>query len=235
MAEKARNRTQLALVIPTLNAGAQLGRCLDHVDDQKRQYCRIIVSDGGSDDETVDIARERGVDAVTGPPGRGGQLKRGADAADGTAWLLFIHADCHLPAGWRRVVDAHIASHTGAAAFRLAFRAPGVAPRIVAGWANFRSRLGLPYGDQGLLISARLYHSVGGYPDIALMEDVAIARALGGRIALLPATISTDAGKYLRHGWIRHGGRNMITLVRYLLGGDPAKLADDYARRARSE
>ena len=232
MAEKARNHIQLAVVIPTLNAGAGLGRCLDHVDAQKRLDCRIIVSDGGSDDETVKIARERGVDVVTGPPGRGGQLKRGAGAANGAAWLLFIHADCHLPVAWRQIVDTHIAFGRGAAAFRLAFRTRGIAPRIVAGWANLRSRLGLPYGDQGLLISARLYRNVGGYADIALMEDVAIARALGGRIALLPATISTDAGKYLRHGWIRHGGRNMITLVRYLLGANPERLARAYQKRS---
>ena len=105
------------------------------------------------------------------------------------------------------------------------------APRLVSRWANLRARaFGLPYGDQGLLIPRALYESVGGYPDIALMEDVAIARALRGKLTTIPATAWTSAERYQRQGWLRRGSRNLMTLTRYLLGADPAKLARSYSR-----
>ena len=115
--------------------------------------------------------------------------------------------------------------------FRLAFDAPGAPPRIVAAWANARARLGLPYGDQALLIHRSLYRKVGGYPAIPLMEDVAIARALGrARLAALGAVATTSADRYLRNGWLRQGARNLLTLTRYLLGASPETLARSYRR-----
>jgi hypothetical protein len=123
----------------------------------------------------------------------------------------------------------------GPAAFRLAFDATGVMPRMVAGWANLRSRvLGLPYGDQALLIARADYEAVGGFADIPLMEDVAIARALKGRIALLPLAVTTSAARYQREGWLWRGARNLWTLIRYLCGADPVRLAEAYRRGARN-
>jgi len=102
-------------------------------------------------------------------------------------------------------------------------------PRLVAGWANVRTRvLGVPYGDQGLLISKDLYDAVGGYRDHPLMEDVAMARALKGRVKLLEEAVSTDARRYLAGGWLRRGARNLWTLLRYLMGADPSRLARGY-------
>jgi hypothetical protein len=113
----------------------------------------------------------------------------------------------------------------------LRFDAGGVAPRLVAGWANLRTRMfGLPYGDQALLVSRRAYHAAGGYPDIPLMEDVALARALKGRIALLPLAVTTSAARFQREGWLRRGARNLWLLARYLCGADPARLAARYRR-----
>ena len=131
---------------------------------------------------------------VTGAASRGGQLRRGVRVARGE-WLLVLHADTGLPPGWPEVVKAHIANGQGPAAFRLSFDSRGLMPRVVAGWANLRSNVfGLPYGDQGLLLSRFDYDAAGGYPDIPLMEDVALARALGRRITLLPATVTDQRG-----------------------------------------
>ncbi|MEO0864971.1 MAG: glycosyl transferase, partial [Pseudomonadota bacterium] len=114
--------------------------------------------------------------------------------------------------------------------FRLSFDRGG---RVVARWANLRSRLfGLPYGDQGLLVPRRLYNRVGGYPDIPLMEDVALARALRGQLKPLDAVAVTSADKYRRQGWLRRGTRNLWTLARFFAGTDPETLAAAY-RRAR--
>ncbi|MFV2003233.1 MAG: glycosyl transferase, partial [Paracoccaceae bacterium] len=108
--------------------------------------------------------------------------------------------------------------------------ATGLAPRLVAAWVNLRSRLGLPYGDQGLLISRELYRRLGGYRDISLMEDVAMSRALRGRLVMLPAAALTSAHSYQRDGWLRRGAGNLWLLARYFAGADPEKLARRYRR-----
>lgn len=189
----------------------------------------LIVSDGGSGDDTVKIAEEAGAVVVTGPKGRGGQLHRGAEAAKGE-WLLFLHADTRLAPDWVGAAATHREAHPNlAAAFRLKFRAKGIAPRLVATWANMRSAaLNLPYGDQGLMMSRALYEYTGGYPDQPLMEDVAMARALKGRLRLLDTYAATGAERYERNGWLRQSLRNFGTLTRYSFGADPSDLSKRY-------
>lgn len=221
----------LSIVIPTLQAESGLPRLLEAlIEGLPGGLIReVIVSDGGSQDATCAIAEAAGAQVLTGPPSRGGQLRRGCDAARGD-WLLVMHADTLPDPGWAEVVADHIATSGDAACFRLAFRASGLAAVWVAGWANLRTRLfGLPYGDQGLLILRRDYEAAGGYPDQPLMEDVALVRALGRMTALRPRA-STGAGRYLRDGWLRRGARNLWTLARYFAGVDPDDLAASYRR-----
>ncbi|WP_170417610.1 TIGR04283 family arsenosugar biosynthesis glycosyltransferase [Ruegeria atlantica] len=220
----------ISIVIPTLNSAetlpATLGALMEGL--HAGLIRELIVSDGCSTDQTLEIADEAGAEIVTGQASRGGQLCRGCDRAKGD-WLLVLHADTILQDGWSRPVGDHL--ETGEpAAFRLAFRAAGFAPTWVAGWANLRSRLfGLPYGDQGLLVPRVMYQKAGGFPDQPLMEDVALARSLP-RIALLPSRAFTSADRYERTGWMRRGARNLWTLSRYFLGADPERLAQDYRR-----
>jgi hypothetical protein len=130
-------------------------------------------------------------------------------------------------------VAAHIADpamRATAAVFRLAFDDDGPAARRTAALANWRTRrLGLPYGDQGLLISRALYDAVDGYPEIPLMEDVAMARRLGRRrMRMLDATAVTRADKYRRDGWWRRSAANLTLLSLYFLGVPPERLAKLY-------
>ena len=226
-------RAPVSIIVPTLDAADDLPATLASLAEglQAGLIRELILSDGGSADAIGAVADAAGAVLIAGPKGRGGQLRRGAQAAQGD-WLLFLHADTRLGPGWAGAVLAHLRDNADRAAyFRLRFRASGPAPRVVAGWANLRARLfGLPYGDQGLLIARDLYLAAGGHPDIPLMEDVALARALSGRLAALDATAHTSAARYQRQGWLRRGGRNLLILVRYLLGADPARLARAYAR-----
>lgn len=224
-------RAPISVIIPTLDAGAALPACLSALLEgvSAGLICEVILTDGGSTDATRQIGEDTGTAWITGPPSRGGQLRRGAKAARGD-WLLVLHADTVLDPGW----SAHVAraiQQPGAYHFRLAFRAHGTAPRLVAGWANLRSALlGLPYGDQGLLIDRARYDAAGGYADIPLMEDVALVRALPTRPKALPVTARTSAARYEQAGWVIRGSRNLLTLLRYLLGADPDRLARSYRK-----
>ncbi len=220
----------ISIVIPTLNAAQTLPGTLQALMEGLHSGLirELIVSDGGSEDPTLEIADEAGARIVTGPASRGGQLQRGCTEALGE-WLLILHADTELQQGWSAVVAEHLSSDRPAA-FRLRFRASGFAARWIAGWANLRSRVfGLPYGDQGLLVRRKDYNAVGGFQDQPLMEDVALIRALQ-RPVLLKADAVTSAERYIRQGWFRRGARNLWTLARYFLGADPHLLAQSYRR-----
>lgn len=222
-------RAKLSVIIPVLNAAESLPDCLCALMEgvEAGLIRELVISDGGSEDATVRIAAQAGAVVIEGQPSRGGQLARGAGAAAGE-WLLFLHADSILPAGWRACVLAHMP--TGRPAhFKLRFDRRGFAPVAVALWANLRSRVfALPYGDQGLLISRDEYEAIGGYRDIPLMEDVAMSRALGCRLQVLPMAITTSAARYVREGWLRRGVRNLGLLARYFIGVDPERLVKRY-------
>ncbi len=224
-------RAQISVIVPTLNAEGQLAACFGALMEglDAGLIRELIVSDGGSEDASGAVAQAWGAEVVHGAASRGGQLRRGAAAAQGE-WLLVLHADTVLSAGWSAAVQAHLNDKSHAGWFRLTFDQSGCAPRIVAGWANLRSRFGLPYGDQGLLIHRSLYDAVGGYPNQPLMEDVALARALRGRLRPLDAVAVTSASKYRAQGWLRRGSRNLWTLVRYFAGVSPQRLAQAYRR-----
>lgn len=224
----------ISVIIPTLNAAPVVGRALVSLSPAIIDpiLTEVIISDGGSSDDIGEIAEATGARFITGAAGRGRQLAAGAEAARGE-WLLFLHADTSLSDDWVEAARLHIGSGPGKAGwFRLAFDAPGFAPKFVAGWANVRSRwLALPYGDQGLLIHRSLYRAAGGFPDIPLMEDVALARALGRRrLSEVGAVARTGADRYAQGGWVRRGARNLLTLTRYFLGASPEALAAAYKK-----
>lgn len=216
----------LTVVIPVLNAGASLGQCLaslDHADE-------IIVVDGGSGDDSVDIAARSGGRVITARRGRGTQLAAGGQAARGD-WLLFLHADTRLGTGWHEAVAAHLATAPHCAGY-FEFQLDDAAwqARIIEfGVAVRAPALGLPYGDQGLLISRRLYDELGGFRPLALMEDVDLVRRIGRhRLRRLRATALTSADRWRRDGWFRRTGRNLACLALYAGGVAPTRLARLY-------
>ena len=226
---KATMPAPISVIIPTLNAAATIGPTLAALAEglDAGLLGELIIVDGSSGDGIKALADDIGAQFETVPPSRGGQLAHGATLAT-RPWLLFIHADTVLSAGWLEATAAHIRSPQKAGYFRLKFDASGLAPRVVAGWANLRSTVfGLPYGDQGLLISAVLYKTVGGFPYQPLMEDVAIARALKGQLIALDANAVTSAAKF-KGQWLRRGALNLSILLQYFLGASPEALAHKY-------
>ncbi|MGR3503531.1 TIGR04283 family arsenosugar biosynthesis glycosyltransferase [Pseudaestuariivita sp.] len=221
----------LSVVIPTLNAATALPGCAAALMEgvEAGLIRELVVSDGGSTDGTLEVAQGLGAVVVSGPASRGGQLRRGVAASLGTH-VMVLHADTQLAPGWGEAVAGHLPSEK-AGYFALRFDSSGLPARLVAGWANLRSRVfGLPYGDQGLVLPRALYDAAGGYPDQPLMEDVALARALKGRLVRLDGVAVTSAEKYRRQGWLRRGARNLWTLARYQFGASPVVLARSYRR-----
>lgn len=226
----------VSIIIPTLNAADQIGPTLGAIAQALFEGLirEVILADGGSTDAISEIAEASGARLVTAPPGRGSQLAAGAQAATGD-WLLFLHADTVVQTGWVEAVRHHIAlGPVKAGYFKLRFDSPHPMAGTTASWANLRSRLfALPYGDQGLLIHRALYARAGGYPPIPLMEDVVLARNLRGKLREMDAVALTSAAKYDAEGWLIRGGKNLLTLTRYLLGASPEDLARSYSRPRR--
>ena len=217
----------LSVIVPALDAARTLPATLAAVGGAE-----IIVVDGGSRDATPSIAAAAGARVVSTPRGRGLQLAAGADAAHG-AWLLFLHADTVLGAGWRAEVEAFAAdpaNRARAAAFRFAVDDAAPQARRLERMVAWRGRVwGLPYGDQGLLIHREFYRAVGGFRPLPLMEDVDLVRRIGrARLTILTTPAVTSAVRWRREGWLGRSLRNLTCLALYFAGVPPRLLVRVY-------
>lgn len=222
----------LSIIIPTLNAGKVLQPTLRALATAVNVPHEIIVSDGGSIDETAAIAGDGDAIFLETQRGRGRQLAAGAKAAAGD-WMLFLHADTSLQCGWGDAVQVFVddpANRYRAGYFRFALDDPARAARLLEGLVRLRSRvLRLPYGDQGLLISRSFYEQLGGYKSLPLMEDVDMVRRIGrNRLQPIAATATTSADKYRRDGYLARPLRNLILLTLYSAGVSPRYLSAHY-------
>jgi rSAM/selenodomain-associated transferase 2 len=197
--------------------------------------CEVIIADGGSSDETADIADVAGATFIRAEKGRGFQLAAGSELAR-SDWLLFLHADTVLQAGWEQEAAAFMERvdmgmrPLSAAAFSFALDDFGTMPRMLEAMVGWRCALfKFPYGDQGLLIPKHLYASLGGYRPMPLMEDVDLVRRLGRqRLVILRSKAITSAERYKREGYFPRMVRNTACLSLYYLHVPPGRLVRLY-------
>jgi rSAM/selenodomain-associated transferase 2 len=220
----------IGVVIPALDEERSLPGLLDDLRELSVLVpLDIVVADGGSTDGTRAIAAAAGVRAILAPRGRARQLNAGVGAVHGE-WLLFLHADVRLGPEARRALRAAVQPTSGirAAVFRFAIELPPFWKHFIELGQRAREALwGLPYGDQGLLVRRELFDAVGGYPDIPLMEDVAIIRRLRRHTAVrrLPAALPTSGRRYVRDGVVRTWLRHTVLITLYHAGVSPHRLA----------
>jgi len=227
----------ISVVIPTYNAEATLGPTLTAlvravVDGTVQE---AILVDGGSTDGTCAIADAAGTRLIRSKLGRGTQLRAGAATARGD-WLLFLHADTVLEPGWAEEAEAFMERVAkgrrtqAAAAFRFALDDDGTLPRMLESLVALRCFLfALPYGDQGLLISRRLYGELGGFRPIPLMEDVDLVRRLKRRqLVMLQSRAMTSGIRYRREGYVARSLLNLSCMLLYFLRVPTSVLARLY-------
>lgn len=222
---------RLTVVIPTLNEQERIESLV--ADLCGRKGVEVVVSDGGSEDGTVDAARAAGAVTVASGRGRARQMNAGAARAGGEA-ILFLHADSRLPEGFDGLVERALEDEeTAGGAFSFALDEDTPFFRFITMTANFRSaRMGIVFGDQAIFARTGTFREVGGYPEQPLMEDYELIRRLRkrGRIALLEPPVTTSSRRWREVGPLRNTLLNVFVTWAYVLGVSPERLRGWYGR-----
>jgi rSAM/selenodomain-associated transferase 2 len=221
----------LSIIIPTLDEAEGIAATLTALQPLRARGCEVIVADGGSADGTAGLARPLADAVVAAERGRARQQNAGAAAATGDV-LLFLHADTRLPVDADRLVLDGL-RRTGRGWGRFDVRLTGRHPllRVIERMMGMRSRVtSIATGDQAIFVRRGWFRDAGGFPEIPLMEDVALSKTLKrrGRPLCLRAAVVTSSRRWESRGvW-----RTMLLMWRlrlaYFLGADPAALAERY-------
>lgn len=223
----------LSIIVPCLNEANGIVNTLDALAPLRARGAEVIVVDGGSDDGTAERAAPHADCVLSAPRGRASQMNAGAARARGEI-LLFLHADSRLPeSADALIVEGLKRLRRGWGRFDVTISGGGLPLRVVARLMNLRSRLtGIATGDQGIFVSRSLYTAAGGYPEIALMEDIALCKRLKrfGPPLCLRHRLVTSGRRWERRGVVRTILLMWRLRLAYWLGADPRKLAVRYDR-----
>jgi rSAM/selenodomain-associated transferase 2 len=226
-----KERASLTFVVPVLNEASSISTFITSLRAGCTEPCEIIVVDGGSDDRTAELARPESDLVIVSQRGRAIQMNAGAQKASGTM-LCFVHADSTLPPEADQAIRNALLPgkrHWGRFDVRLSGRQPLL--RVVERMMNTRSRLtGICTGDQAMFMTRELFDTAGGFPEIALMEDIALSRTLRShsRPACLHQKLVTSSRRWENQGILRTIVLMWKLRLLYFLGADPARLARRY-------
>ena len=228
--------TRISIIIPTLNEAPGIEQALKALRPLRDRGHELIVVDGGSTDGTPNLARPLVDRVLNAKRGRASQMNAGAQSAAGEV-LLFLHADTRLPAQVDRLILGGLYD-SGLEWGRFDVRIDGhnALLRVVAAMMNLRSRLtGICTGDQAIFLRRESFRACGGYPNLALMEDLALSRILKTRSRPLRIAepVLTSARRWERRGVLRTMLLMWWLRMRYFLGAQPATLARMYDREQR--
>jgi len=222
---------KISIIIPTLDEARHIGPALSALQDLRRAGHEVIVTDGGSMDGTPTLAQEFADRVIDAPRGRARQMNAGAATASGTL-LLFLHADVRLPANAAAMLD-RVCAQSQHQWGRFDVRLSGAAPllRCIETMMNCRSRLtGIATGDQAMFVTHALFAAVGGFPDLALMEDIALSRTLKrhGAPLCLRDRVLVSSRRWEQRGVLATVALMWRLRLAYFFGADSAKLARRY-------
>lgn len=223
---------QISIVIPVFNEAENLATKLPAL-QELRDHCQILLVDGGSHDDSPVIAESLVDKVIFSPRGRARQMNAGVAQADADV-LLFLHADTQLPNDAASLISQAIAKGFHWGHFDVVFDTPQPIFKLIAFMMNHRSRLtGIATGDQCLFVTRQAFQSVGGFPQIALMEDIAISSKLKkrGSPCCLKANVVTSARRWQQHGIFKTILLMWWLRLAYFFGVHPDDLAMRYYGR----
>ncbi len=225
----------ISVIIPTLNEAHILAATLETVSESEN--VEVIIADGGSSDETMEMARAYNVRSLQVSACRAAQMNAGAKVACGDI-LLFLHADTRLPRKWANHVRSELdRPRVAGGAFTLKLDENARWSEIIEWLANVRSRrLHMPYGDQAIFIGAHLFRGMGGFAELPIMEDFEFMRRLRkrGRISIVPEPVVTSARRWRESGIWWTTAVNQAVIIGYFLSISPHLLARLYHFKSRS-
>ncbi|HJY81598.1 MAG TPA: TIGR04283 family arsenosugar biosynthesis glycosyltransferase [Candidatus Binatia bacterium] len=215
----------VSVIIPALNEARNIAQTLTQV--RQAGESQLVVVDGDSSDGTPEIARSYADLVLSAPRGRARQMNVGARAATGEV-LLFLHADTVLPRGFPGMLAQALADpEVVGGRFDVRLDTPGYLFRVIETLMNLRSRwTRISTGDQAIFVRRETFLAVGGYPEIDLMEDLALSRKLkqAGNIACLRARVVTSARRWQQNGVLRTVVLMWTLRLAHFLGVPPARL-----------
>lgn len=225
----------VSVIIPTFNEEKYLGDCLISL---KHAQCEMIVVDGGSSDNTVALAKNCGAKVISlGIANRAKQMNEGAEAAHGDL-LLFFHADSRLmPGGIDSMITAMRNPKIVGGGFSLAFFPPEAFYSFLAIGANVFCRITrMLFGDRGMFIRADHFRRLGRFPEMAIMEDAALASEMrcSGKIEILEDVVITSARKYANETKMQALYRTVCAYSAYRIGVPPEKIKAGYYKLAKN-
>ena len=224
----------LSIIIPALNEAEQIAATLDSLRPLRRRGVEVIVVDGGSSDATVTTAQNAADRVISAERGRALQMNAGAAAARGEI-LCFLHADTRLPENADGlIIDGLARARRSWGRFDVWIEGRHPMLKVIATLMNWRSRLsGIATGDQALFITRSLFEAAGRFPEIPLMEDIALSRQLKvySRPLCIAHRLTTSGRRWEQHGLWRTVLLMWRLRLAYWLGADPRELATRYARQ----
>ncbi|WP_333878021.1 TIGR04283 family arsenosugar biosynthesis glycosyltransferase [Methylobacter sp.] len=222
---------KFSIIIPTLNEEKTIASCLLPL-QALRDNCEIIIVDAAHDQPIVDYPHAHLADKIiSSEKGRARQMNIGASHANGEL-LIFLHADTTLPEHALQLIEQHIGNKQWGR-FDIQLSGNHFMLKIIAWMMNWRSRLtGIATGDQVIFVTKEAFAAVGHYPEIALMEDIALSKALKtiGPPICLKAKVTSSGRRWERYGIYRTILLMWGLRLRYFFGADPQLLAALYSR-----
>jgi len=228
---------KISIIIPTYNEAQNILKTLERI--RSATNIEIILVDGGSTDQTLALCKDfPRLRSFKSAPGRAVQQNFGAQQAIGD-YLLFLHADCLLPGEFDQAIREILGSERNkAGAFRFKVDHQTKAMAWIENLVNLRCRLfQLPYGDQGIFLSKELFHALGGFPNLPIMEDYEFIRKIKkvGKISFSRLPLITSARRWQQLGIWKTTWINQRIIFSYHLGVSPHRLKSWYRNQVTTK